>query len=772
MISHKGQDVANLYMNIPEELRLLNQWVCCKADKNLFQVNGWQASVDRPTSWNSFEHCVAAVGTNDLIGIGLVLTKADPYFIIDLDKTQSEARRGPVHQSIHDDFDCYSEISLSGNGCHIVGKGQLNLEDSKGGFKNQEWGVECYSSDHYLIFTGKIYNDKPIGERQELLNKLQQAFRPNSNIVQLNPVATVAVGTDEELIAKICSAVNGEQFKELYYNGYPEGSDRSSVDQSFMNFLVFYNISAEQSIRIIKNSKLGQQRKLGPKDKAKKFDRKDYLSDTHNSAVHKPLAQLISIDISDYKEALEKKIKPTATIINGMTPDFFKPLGLLGEVAQFVYDDSPRQIAEAAFLAADCFFGGIGGKAYNISGTGLNQYNLLLADTGYGKGAVENCIDRLVHYLIKYAREKGYIVAADQLKSHIGPTFASGQGLIAQLAMSNCFSSTLDEFGLLLAKISDTKASGADRAYYSNLLQLYNRSGHMQTFKGVKHSKKDNDIPEIKSPAVTLALLSTASSYYDIVKSSDFANGLIPRIFTMEYTGDRPPLNLNAHNIVPSDDLLQRICIYIGQCISISSMDRVTNVKISDEMKLSLDNYVGDKIRKAKANNQKAVADLWSRAEMKAMKKAGLFASCLNPWAPEVSYDLMSIAFTLIENDIVRTSNHITEGAIVGDDLELKACGILASFLSRYVQSDFKDLPNQKHAVEKLHSGKIISWSYLQASVGLITVAKHMKSTPSVVFTKAMDNLIKGGEISKISINGLDGSYYKINNSINNTYKN
>src|SRR5882672_9228588 len=247
MISHKGQDVANLYMNIPEELRLLNQWVCCKADKNLFQVNGWQASVDRPTSWNSFEHCVAAVGTNDLIGIGLVLTKADPYFIIDLDKTQSEARRGPVHQSIHDDFDCYSEVSLSGNGCHIVGKGELKLEDGKGGFKNQEWGVECYSSDHYLIFTGKVYNNKPIAERQELLDKLQQAFRPNSNIVQLNPVAAIAIGTDEELIAKICSAANGEQFKELYYNGYPEGPNRSSVDLAFMNFLVFYNISMEQS---------------------------------------------------------------------------------------------------------------------------------------------------------------------------------------------------------------------------------------------------------------------------------------------------------------------------------------------------------------------------------------------------------------------------------------------------------------------------------------------------------------------------------------------
>lgn len=751
--------------SIPLELRILKQWVCCKADKNLFQVNGQQAKTNDPNTWNTFEACVDAIGKYDLISVGLVLTKDDPYFIIDLDKTSSNPQWILLHQQIHDDFDTYSEVSSSGNGCHIIGKGELQGID---GFKNVEWGVECYSSGRYMIFTGNIYNQKPIAERQNLLNKLHQAFRPT---IKVSPTSIEPSNlSDVELVNKIYSAANGSVFEGFYKSGYPEGSDRSSVDMAFMNFMAFYSVGAEQAIRLIKASALANDRINGPKEKRKKFSREDYLINTYNDAVSKPLAKLpLIIDIGDYKDIVSKKIsKP---ISNSMTPEFFKPLGILGEVAQFVYDDSPRQIAEAAFLAADCFFGGIAGKAFNVSGTGLNQYNLLLANTGYGKGAVENCIDRLVYYLTSYARGKGYMVAADELKLHIGPTFASGQGLIAQLAISNCFSSTLDEFGLLLAKISDNKASGSDKAYYSNLLQLYNKSGYMQTFKGVKHSKKDNDIPEIVSPSVTLALLSTASSYYDVIKSSDFANGLIPRIFTMEYTGPRPSLNLNAHSIVPSDGLLQRICDYITHSYTLRSANRVTNVKISNEMKLAIDSYVGNKIKEAESNNKKPIADLWSRADMKAMKKAALFATCINPWYPEITTELMDISFKLIEDDIIRTSNHIMEGSISGDsDWEDKANRIVSGFLVRYINSPMKDLPNQKHLVEKLHTNKTIGWSYLQASVSLITAAKNSRSTSTVLFTKAMDNLIKGGYVSKVSVMGLDGSYYKINGIINNMY--
>jgi len=63
MISHKGQDVANNYSAIPEELRLLPNWIMWKFAKGdgpkptkvPYQINGYKASVTEPKQWVTFE---------------------------------------------------------------------------------------------------------------------------------------------------------------------------------------------------------------------------------------------------------------------------------------------------------------------------------------------------------------------------------------------------------------------------------------------------------------------------------------------------------------------------------------------------------------------------------------------------------------------------------------------------------------------------------------------------------------------------------------------
>lgn len=62
--------------------------------------------------------------------------------------------------------------------------------------------------------------------------------------------------------------------------------------------------------------------------------------------------------------------------------------GLVGEVAKFIYASAPRPVAEIAFVGAIGLVAGISGRAYNVSGRGLYQYALLLANTGTGKEAM------------------------------------------------------------------------------------------------------------------------------------------------------------------------------------------------------------------------------------------------------------------------------------------------------------------------------------------------------------------------------------------------
>jgi len=53
----------------------------------------------------------------------------------------------------------------------------------------------------------------------------------------------------------------------------------------------------------------------------------------------------------------------------------------LGEIAHFIYNAAPRQVEEVAIAGAIGLLSGICGRSYNVSGTGLNQYILLLAKT-------------------------------------------------------------------------------------------------------------------------------------------------------------------------------------------------------------------------------------------------------------------------------------------------------------------------------------------------------------------------------------------------------
>lgn len=748
---------ASQYLNVPEELRLLQQWVCCKADKNLFQVNGKQAAVDDYTTWNTFDACVAAIGFNDLIGIGLVLTKNDPYFIIDLDKTQSEARRGPVHQAIHDDFDCYSEISLSGAGCHIVGRGELTLEDGKGGFKNKEWGIECYSFSHYLIFTGKVYNPKPIAYRQELLNKLQQSFKPNNNIVQISPTIAATTGTDEELVAKIILSANGDQFKDLYYNGYPEGSDRSSVDQAFMNFLAFYNISSAQSIRIIKHSKLGEMRRTGPKDKAKKFNRADYLTDTYNNAVSKPLHQLAPIDIGDYKEALNNKLKSNAAPIEQPSAITIPP-GLVGKVARYNYDASPTPVAEIALCSALALMAGICGRSHSVSGTGLNLYLCMLSPSGTGKESGGKAVTTLMSTVKQMV----------PMANFIGPgEIVSGPALYKAMASNPCYLSILGEFGLTLQEMSSKNASSAQVSLRKMLLQIFNKSGPNDVLHPIVYSDKANNTLPVESPALSLLCDSAPETFYNNLDESMIVGGLIPRFVFFEYTEFDPPYNHNHHEIKPDPDLLQELTTLSLQSIGMSSAEfnrndlksvrRTIDVPIDQDASNLLENF---RIHvKSMMGNKELTRNLWNRAHVNAWKIAALVAIGENILFPKISADNVVWACKLVELSCTNLAKKFASGEVGRNSNEIKQEIQVIRIIREYLVSPYSKVKKYSIKSEKMHYDKVIPISYISQRLGTMPIFQEDRIGKTGAIKRVVKTMIEEDKIREMDKGQLSLTY-------------
>ncbi|GAB1378771.1 hypothetical protein [Pararhodobacter aggregans] len=141
--------------NIPEELKLLPQWVGHNEAKEPINVHtGRLASSTARSTWATFDQAAAAVAEGRVLGLGFVLTEDDPYTLIDLDVKQGE-QPTELQNDIVKQFESYAEYSPSGRGLHIIVKGSVPK-----GRKTRY--VEIYSTGRYMTVTGNVFRRSPI----------------------------------------------------------------------------------------------------------------------------------------------------------------------------------------------------------------------------------------------------------------------------------------------------------------------------------------------------------------------------------------------------------------------------------------------------------------------------------------------------------------------------------------------------------------------------------------------------------------------------------
>ncbi len=208
--------------------------------------------------------------------------------------------------------------------------------------------------------------------------------------------------------------MNGEKFASLCRGEITEYPSQSEADLALLSMLCFYSKDNDQVLRIFRLTELGKRRKA---------DRKDYLTNTlkHIRGNEPP-----PVDISRLKTI------PVDTIpLSKNKPDIVHPAGLVGELLEYFHSTAIRPVKEVALAAALALLAGIVGRSYNISGTGLNQYLILLAKTGTGKEGALAGIETLLSLV------RTQVPMVDQF---LGPSaFASGQAVIKTLGRHPCF---------------------------------------------------------------------------------------------------------------------------------------------------------------------------------------------------------------------------------------------------------------------------------------------------------------------------------------------
>lgn len=732
--------------NIPGELRCLTQWVVADMRVNpetglptklpLNPRTGEIASVIDPTSWGTFEEAIATGYKH----IGFVLTQADPYCIIDLDnKPNNPATPEQLdrHNKILTAFDSYTERSVSGSGFHIIVRGAI----PSGVHRDK---VEVYSSGRYMICTGDVVRQSPILDYQPLLDILYGEMKPPeaATLVEID-----AIMTDEELVNMAMNASNADKFNKLcrgeWQDEYPS---QSEADFALLSIFTFYTQDNEQVRRLFRMTALGKR------DKATKNN--TYLNRALakiRAAQPQPidLSQLVAnaanmmANIQGEKHETpqatdEPKISPPIEQISNPIQSLDFPPGIIGDLACYFLQTAIRPVKEIALCAAIALVAGVVGRSYNVSGTGLNHYLILLAKTGSGKEGAVSGIEKLISAV------RPQIPMADQF---IGPAaFASGQALIKVLNERPCFVSVLGEFGLTLQQLSDHNANSAQIMLRKVLLDLYAKSGWASSLRSSVYSDVEKNTKIIQAPNVTILGESTPETFYDGLDQSHIAEGLIPRFSIVEYNGPRPPRNRNA-NCPPSPQLVQRFSDLIAVAVTTTNNHTCCPVSIDQHALHLLDEFDTKADVIMNKSKHDVEMQLWNRSHLKALKLAALISVGINPHSPLITGEIAAWAISFVKGEVESVAKRFKDGDVgQGDSKQYHD-------LRRSIEQFFKNPPKAEMSntiAAQMHAANIISYRHLAQRTACLASFRNDKMGSTIALKKNLMRMIDSGIILEI----------------------
>ncbi|QJD54417.1 DNA primase/helicase [Sphingomonas phage Eidolon] len=735
-----------------------------------------KAAVDNPKTWGSFIDALQAYNSGKVDGIGFVLTAEDPFGFVDLDNAWQKNENGvPLHddpQAVHNvqlkifnGFDSYAERSPSGEGLHIICK-TPNVPNGR-----KRSSVEVYTSKRFMTMTGEVFHDRPIAERGEVFEILWKELGGPARA--LNAIGDVEQKqSDEEVLKAARGASNGVKFGDLWDGDWQKYyQSQSEADFAVVDILAFYTQNREQLNRMFRSCALGQR------DKAQRDDYMEYMVNKSFDRMLKP------IDVDWFKMALDEQIAavdangaaegPTAPasdsgliampgMVNANPPDatpvmthrtaavndVIVPPGLIGEITQYIFETSRRPVMEIALAGALSFMAGIVGRGYNVSGTGLNQYIMLLAPTGTGKEAIAGGVNRLAE-AVAWGPEG---VSSKGIRNYIGPAeIASGPGLVRWFERSKSFVSILGEIGITLKRLSSQMATSHEKQLLKVWLDLYNKSGAGDMLNPSAYSDSTKNTEAVASPAFSMFGESVPENFYGSLDETMVASGLLPRFTIIEYNGPRPPLNKYNGNAGPSPSLLGNLRALVAKVDGINNAvpHKPINIPFSREADKLLDDFDAYADTQINANQGEVTKQLWNRAHLKAMKLAALVAVGQNWHNPVIDYDAAKWASDFVARDISSLLAKFASGEI-GGSIDMQCHNDVIKFINKVVRMSPEEAVAKYKTTPALQSMGVLTLSVISRGVLQRASFRGAKNGSTNALKATLQHMLDCGELREL----------------------
>lgn len=279
------QKHVTITYGLPDKLKQYPHWVVWKLEQkkddkpskipyNPHLPTTKSSSTDH-TTWGTFLEAEDVYNKGDFSGLGYVLSKDDPFLIIDFDHCFTGGKLNKCALVNTKLFDSYTEVSQSGNGLHIIVEGYNPGSDDKG-HKNGD--IEFYTQGRFFALTGNVwenYSQVKMAPQSLLKPFFQKYFKPVSPKKEAPPNVRKVELSDDQIIELASNAKNSSKFISLWRGSTSGYNSASEADLALTSILGFYTQDPSQLARLLHKSGLSRE----------KTNRPDYLSGTVNKAL-------------------------------------------------------------------------------------------------------------------------------------------------------------------------------------------------------------------------------------------------------------------------------------------------------------------------------------------------------------------------------------------------------------------------------------------------------------------------------------------------------
>ena len=331
------------------------------------------------------------------------------------------------------------------------------------------------------------------------------------------------------------------------------------------------------------------------------------------------------------------------------------PPGLVGELAVWLWNQAYRPMDAAVVASSLIVMAGICGRQFQIRGTGLNLYMMVLSRTGSGKEQMSLGTSKLFNSLIQPPRSVGSDIAIpgfEAAREFQGPADLTGRGLervIAEHKTHSCFS-VFGEFAYKLKSMCAENANMGDQQLQRMLLDLFMKSAEGSMYMGTKTGDKLKDTPPINSPAFSLLCESTPLNVYEVLDRSLIASGLLPRFIVLENLKPTVENDIYEQYLQPPERLKGQI-----QNLMLRVFDLVREQDQRQQVVFANKAYAKEFERWCeykRSHGDERMAELWTRCYINTVRVAGLVAIGVDWTTPTITNEILDWARGLVVHSI------------------------------------------------------------------------------------------------------------------------